>query len=52
MMEEYFEQALTRDTLIEVTTTGRKSGEIPHRRLTALAPDPHRFDGDKEGGRM
>ena len=24
-------------------------GEIPHRRFEVLAPDPHRFDGDKDG---
>lgn len=24
-------------------------GDIPHRRFTVLQPDPHRFDGDKDG---
>ena len=24
-------------------------GEIPHRDFTVLQPDPHRFDGDKDG---
>lgn len=24
-------------------------GEIPHRNFTVLPPDPHRFDGDKDG---
>ena len=24
-------------------------GDIPHRRFTVLAPDPHRFDGDGDG---
>ena len=24
-------------------------GEIPHRRFTVLAPDPHGFDRDKDG---
>jgi micrococcal nuclease len=23
--------------------------DIPHRRFEVLAPDPHRFDGDKDG---
>ncbi len=23
--------------------------DIPHRRFRVLAPDPHRFDGDKDG---
>ncbi len=27
----------------------RDCGEIPHRRFTVLAPDPHGFDGDKDG---
>ena len=25
------------------------SGEIVYRNFTVLAPDPHRFDGDKDG---
>jgi micrococcal nuclease len=24
-------------------------GEIPYRRFRVLRPDPHRFDGDKDG---
>jgi len=31
------------------TNSDKICGDIPYKRFTVLQPDPHRFDGDKDG---
>ena len=37
------------DVCIPAPPPDLNCGDIQHRRFTVLSPDPHRFDGDKDG---
>ncbi len=37
------------DVCIPPSPPDLNCGDIPHRRFKVLPPDPHRFDGDKDG---